>query len=198
MNKTKAELALEQYLAGLTEKKVQVSDNHITAIHERNANPDYQRAIDRRTQDPTWRKKNHASVLKTVQTDKWKTNRAAGIEQMKNDPVWQKEQQERFKRRSSNEQWLKRKTEASRKLAQDPVWLANNKQIIQERCAKPVMTPQGAFGSLTEAGLIYNEIKQFRNGRPWVSHQIKVNPTEFYYITREEYQKLTLNSPKTE
>lgn len=172
-------------------KKAKQYDYHIVSIAQRNSSPEYTNSIIKRTQSKEWREANLKSVLKTVQTESWKNNHAAAVEAWKNDPQWQQEQQERIERRSNNPVWKERKTEASRRLAKDETWLANTTKALRTRCAKPIVTPAGIFAALTDAGLAYNKIRNFNNGRKWVINQLKVNPSEFYYITKEEYIMLT-------
>lgn len=169
------------------EKKI----NHVTGIKQRNTDPVFVQSIKKRTESKEWRQANHESVLKTVQTENWKKNHAEGMKRLATDPVWLKGQKERGQQRSQNQDWKDRKTEASRRLAKDPVWLANTKQANRKNCARPVVTPTGVFAALVDAGQAYNQIRNFNNGRKWVINQLKVNPKEFYYITREEYIMLT-------
>jgi len=179
-------------LPGMTDEKLHSTNwNYVTGIKQRNVDPIYIESIKRRTQSKEWQEANHKSVLETVQTETWKKNHAEGIERMKNDPKWQQGQKERAERRKSNEVWQMNKAEANRKLAKDPTWLENNKKSVRKHCAKPIVTPVGVFAAIVDAGQEYNKIRNFNNGRKWIINQLKVNPKEFYYISKEEYIMLT-------
>jgi len=64
-------------------------------------------------------------------------------------------------------------------------------QLGNQRRAKPIVTPFGVFASLKLAGDQLNILRNFRNGRKVVCGMMQKNPKEYYYITREEYDKLT-------
>lgn len=164
---------------------------HGIGIAKRNEDPAYKEAIKKRTESKEWQDANTAKGKTLAQTESWKANHAAGQKRMKNDPVWQAEQQERLKRRNQNPVWLERIKESRIAMAQDENWIANNKNAIRARCAKPIITPVGVFAAAADAAREYNKIRNFNNGKTWIANQLKKNPTEFYYISKEEYIMLT-------
>ena len=165
MSKSRAELALEAYLAGLTEKKAQCNDNFIMAIHERNADPEYH-------------KKKLNALHSVMATQEWKEANNAAVKRRKQDPNWIKEQQARIVKRSTNEEWRENVGKAS--------------TVTHGVCC---VTPLGIFPSVQQAGKYYDELRGTKCGVTVVCRNLKKGTTGYKYITREEYQKLTLNTP---
>jgi hypothetical protein len=57
MKKTPEELALDAYMAGLNEKKLNVSDNKLIAARQRSADPEWHKANSKRFDDPEYTKR---------------------------------------------------------------------------------------------------------------------------------------------
>jgi hypothetical protein len=79
-----------------------------------------------------------------------------------------------------DEEHIKRHQTAIDKRTQDPDW----KQKQAER-SKPMVTPDGIFGSRKEAAEFY-QVKT-----PVMNYYMKKYPTEYFYISQEEYIMLT-------
>ena len=64
-----------------------------------------------------------------------------------------------------------------------PSWNSGRKMLEEEKTVheKPIHTPDGIFKSLTAASKFYNRTIATIWGR------FKLHPTEYYYITKEEY-----------
>jgi len=161
--KTKAELALEEYLAGLTEQRMRQSDAEIFAYVQRSSNA-------------KWRA-SRQQVGSLTKTDKWRESYEKGMEKRSQNSAWLEKLREGIERRKLNEQWAHNKAEGKK---------------------RPVVTPWGVFRSGKEAGEAYNAMTNTKNGKNRVSLHINRGTPGYRFISIEEYQKLTLNSPKTE
>jgi hypothetical protein len=122
----------------------------------------------KRVNDPEWRaafKKGHSASRKVMkESGYWATIMEDVNKRIKNDPVI------RAARVARNKE-----------MAKDPTWIANNKKVGELK-KKPLCTPMGIFDSLTSA-MIAHEKKSLQS--MW--WYVKNKPTEYYYITLEEY-----------
>jgi hypothetical protein len=171
--KTKEELALEAYMAGLNEKKLNVSDNKIVGIAHRSLNPDWHKANTKRYEDPLYSKRVGKKISATYQTEEGRAIQAA-----KSKPHTE---------------------EAKQKIAQANIGLVKSddikqklsvKKIGNQNRAKPIVTPYGIFSSkkLAAGGLLNAGIS---NAGKKIEKWLKTNVTEYYYISIEEYIMLT-------
>jgi hypothetical protein len=80
MEKSKEELALEAYLAGLTEKKAKVSDNRLIAIRTRLDNPEFVQthlnAIHKSSASEGWLKATRENARRRSKDPVWLQNNA--------------------------------------------------------------------------------------------------------------------------
>ena len=154
--KTKEELALEEYLAGLSEKKVRCSDNRILAMQERSK------------PGSEWHRK-------TAEKNRHNATNAAINEKI------------RQKNKGKRVTFLNE--ESRKKLAKSGY--------------QPMSTPFGYFESRNAAAeyLTINKLTTcnlVNSVRVWLSTRLKNDPSNYYYISKEEYTKLTGKDPYNE
>ncbi len=129
--------------------------------------------------DPEWKRKNLEQNRKTAQ-----------------DPEWRKKMSEINKAKRNSIDYVKKHQDAINKRTQDPEW----RQKQAER-AIPHYTPYGVFESLKSLCmfLLDNNIFSTSSNTPMVSagsyvrNKLKKDATNWYRITREEYERLKGN-----
>jgi len=172
--KTKEELELEEYLAGLTEKKARCNDNYIV-------NHDYamkQLAVKRKTDV------------------EWQTNQGKRIKADRNNPE-KKEQWKQSLRDGWNKPGVRERKSASQKASYqaDPELLKKKQDVARRNgrnCARPCYSPEGIF----ESSRIWAEV--VGHSRDLFGYRARKMPDKYYYITKEEYTKLTGKDPWNE
>jgi hypothetical protein len=92
---------------------------------------------------------------------------------------------------NTNPDHIANRREGMKAFYADPVASAAAREARSKAHSKPFKTPEGIFPSLTMAALEYNKIKNNKNGRKWLYSMMKRCPEEYYYITKEQYTKLT-------
>jgi hypothetical protein len=128
-----------------------------------------------RKNDPNWVKNNKLSNQRKAKDPNWRENNRLSKQRLKEDP-----------------NWVETMKQAAQKRSKDPVWQENNRQAKRSRYF-PVLTPIGVFESAKHAGRAYSE-KNFKNGYNFVRNNLKLDPTNFYHITWEEYDKIMQNN----
>lgn len=172
--KTPEELALEAYMAGLTEKKLKVSDNRLIGIELRSNDPKWKKANQqRRIDDPDYDKKVAQKISETYSTPEGRA-----IQSIKSKP---------------------HSEEAKLKIAQANLGLVKSPEIRKKLSekkkgnnnrARPIVTPLGIFPSRKHAIEIYLASGR-TNALKWIEKWLKIDKDNFYYITKEEYIMLT-------
>jgi len=179
MNKSPQELALEAYLAGLTDKKAQVSDNRILAgsANKHNTKLLAQAAA----------KKGNIEFGKTMssvaqnRTEDYRQRHQQGVEQRDNT----------YQALSNARPEVREKISATMTgMQKTPEHNARVRAKNQER-AQPVIVPWGVFRSGKLAGDVYNTTNGVKNGKNYVSHHCKRNTLGYQFISLEEYIMLT-------
>lgn len=107
------------------------------------------------------------------------------------DPVAYQNRVEANRKRAQEQDWIEKNKEAGKRLSQNKEWCKAAGERNKKRCMKPIVTPEGIFAGLSLAAKRYNEIKNQCSTQNWLMNQIKKDPTNFYYITKEEYIMLT-------
>jgi hypothetical protein len=122
-----------------------------------------------RSQDPSWQE----NRKKLIQDPTWIENQKKGAELNAQDPIWRKNIKKGAELRS-----------------QDPSWIENQKKGAIEfgkTIMKPLITPDGIFESRKAAAEFYG-IKACS-----LSARMRSKPSEFYYISQEEYELIKDN-----
>ena len=196
MEKTNEELALESYMASITEKKLAVSDNRLLGNAKRRNNPN-------------WRKNQTQALLNAKETEHYKNSFDKAMHDRKQNPEYKKQAQEAVKRRDSNPGRLTEQADIMRNVRAHPdykekmqalhaseEWLSKNREKAR-KTYKPFVCPQGIFNSLKECVIYFidNNVLPTRANRnsivKWLNTKIKQEPTAYYYISQEEYIMLT-------
>ena len=141
---------------------------------------------------------------------------------LKADPEWQRMMAERNKEMAKDPAWQAAYLEGRKKMDRtklsdnmkslrnrddwDELWKKNRermkanpewrKNVIRAK-GKPFITPAGVFDTLNNAAEVYNELRNFRNGKKWVYEMLKRGEPGFKHITWEEYDQLVGNSDDT-
>lgn len=202
---------LEQYLAGLTDKKLKKNDKKLIAM---------QNAINHRLANPEKETRRRNATLQSMETDEWKTKHKEGIAKNLANPEWRKNNkianQEKWKNAETKEKHLA----SVRARSEDPAWLEkvtkNNKakvndadhrerhqEAIDQRGqgdwyeknarkntllkSKPVVTPYGVFPSR----IVAVKTSGVTNIGGKINKYVKIPDSGYYYISREEYIMLT-------
>lgn len=164
--KTKEELALEAYLAGLTEKKAQVSDKYI--VNHNNAMKEL--AVKRKT-DTEW------------QLDQSKRIKAERADAEKKEQ-WQKALKDGWNKPGVREN----KSQSVREVLSRPGQLKAHQERARKngrKSMRPCVSPEGVF----ESNRAWAEHTAY--SRDLFGYRCRKMPTEYYYITQEEYTMLT-------
>lgn len=139
-------------------------------------------------------------ILKGLMTDKNMAKSDKRILATNNrSDEWYKKTVERNRKNSSNKEIISKITNKNKGKRYT---FLNDKSI--EKLAKagwqPIITPAGIFPCKKQADEYYFNNKltpcnTLGSVAGWTNRAIKQRPTEFYYITREEYVKLTGKDP---
>ena len=171
--KTPEELALEAYMAGLTEKKLNVSDNMLVGIAHRSSNPEWHKSNTKRYEDPTYSKRVGKKISET-----YKSAQGRAVQAAKSKP--------------HTEDAKKKIADANTGLVKGPEIRAklSVKKIGNNHRARPIVTPLGIFPSRKDAAEAYLASGK-ANALRWIEKWLKTDPKDFYYISKEEYIMLT-------
>lgn len=130
-------------------------------------------ALEMKWQDPDFRSKQKESAKRRSTVDRGLTLTSARLS--KTEEEQRAAIQKSVEKRQNNTKWI----EAQR---QDKL-----------RRRKPIMTPAGAFESLGAASEYFGY-----KDRTGISSKLKTKPTEWYYITVEEYEQQTNNHSRVD
>jgi hypothetical protein len=153
-----------------------------------------------RAQDPEWLEKVSANNRALAQDPEWLAKNAEFNRNKAQDESYIQGLKQRTKSQWASEEGRKKKlkgirntsrkpeviakkSESSKKAHQRPEVKEKRKQSYK-RLSKPVKTPIGVFPSLGETARTYNKAVGT------VQYWLKTKPTEYYYITKEEYEQL--------
>jgi hypothetical protein len=197
--KTPEELALDAYLAGLTEKKVRVSDNYIIAANNRTVDhyigsmtdPDVRKAIEEKRKEGMERAKQEGK-FSTGLKNRYKKD----SERKKTSLIMKKvhenltEEEKNRRNEASRKKWAdpkvkKQASESHKRQWADPEKRKRLGATMKAIRQTPIMTPDGPFPDTTSAGEHYGLTSAT------ILYRRKKYPKEYYYITKEEYIMLT-------
>ena len=133
-----------------------------------------------RAEDPAWQaimqseeyknKIKQAMKEKRTEGSEWKQNHKKAVGKVNRErakePIWQ----ERSKR-------------AGETRSADPKWRENMLAAAEKR-GKPIQTPEGIFPTRSAAIKHFN--KHFNYTKDKIARLLKINPTEWYYIEKEQ------------
>lgn len=125
-------------------------------------------------------------------------NRVEGVRRAYQDPKVRQKQCEKFKGKTVKPEVRKRLREANLgKVRKGQAWIAGMAEKKKGNTAhnKPFMTPIGAFPSKKLAADWAKE-HGVSNPNGKFDRWIKTRPTEFYYISKEEFEKVKKKKPK--
>ena len=110
-----------------------------------------------------------------------------------NDPKWKEQHDDVVKKTMQSKHWKDNHQKGVEKRTADPAW---NKANSEARM-KPIITPFGTFRSLDSATEYVHNNKLLPTRQTYVSvkaclrSKLKIEPKEYYYISKEEYMMLT-------
>jgi hypothetical protein len=174
---------LQDYLAGLTDKKLQTSDNRLIAarktVKTREANGWHEKNQKRR-EDPDYDRRVAKSISETYQTTEGRQKQSA-----KQHP-----QKEETKRK------IREANLGKNRKGQDWVTGMAEKKKGNRCRVKPIVTPMGVFVSKKTAAEFYinsehTTRKTILSVICWIDVQIKKPNSGFSFISKEEYIILT-------
>jgi hypothetical protein len=141
--------------------------------------------------DPAYKEK-YIESRKHLYTDpEFKRKQTEGNRRSAKDPVAYKNRVEAIRKSAQDPKIKEIRKEVGKKLSQNKEWCKAAGERNKKRCMKPIFTPEGIFAGLNLAAKRYNEIKNQKSTQNWLMNQIKNDPTNFYYISKEEYIMLT-------
>ena len=206
MNKSPQELALEAYLAGLTDKKARCSDNRFIAVNswtkeqlEKRANanrnkvndPDWIKAHKeggaKRRADPKWQENVKKALQDRAKDPDWLEKNKRVLQDRAKDPDWIKKHAEGMKKKFDNPEYVKKHADAQAKKALNPEFKKKFKSIAY----KPLITPYGVFASITLAGAAEEELTGKRFNPNLFTKRLKDPDSGYKRISKEEYIMLT-------
>lgn len=142
--------------------------------------------------------------LKDIRGENWKNNHSKAMTDLSQDPVWQAAHKAGAKKKEFNENYKQQRAERNRSQVNDPIYQQNLNEGIARRDANPEVQKarlKGAEERLMRKGFIVspagihlrqNESADANNITViTLQKRIKNNKTEYYYISKEEYSKLT-------
>lgn len=200
----------------LKSKISKMSDQHVNIALANKAKAEdpvwketHKQAIDKVTKTPKWieahskgtknNSKNKEWVKKIGDKNRERNNKPEFIEKVKtglrrlwDDPEYENERQrlrEAKLKSNTNKKHIANRKKGIRDHFNSPAGEEHRKQMKLIH-AKPMMTPEGVFVSLTEAGLYY-KAKGLSNAKRKIEGWLKTDPKNFYRITMEEYNKLS-------
>ena len=149
---------LQAYLAGKTEKDLNVSDNRLIASRLRGTqlanNGTMKKAAEKRRQNPNWKPSLEEARKQRSKNSKWIENKTESSRRLAKDPIWlanqlvgaekrkarddyEEKKQLAVLKRESNEQMKKDRAERNKKQATDPNYLLKVNQGVQRRDQDP-------------------------------------------------------------
>jgi hypothetical protein len=149
-------------------------------------------------QDPNYIEKNLARQLEGAQDSKYRKSKSAQMKKIAATPEWREKYEagrakidldslganvsKALKLSLSTPEARAKKKEVAKKNYENPDYVKKRREGLTKALGKPVMTPDGQFASIAEAGIHYNKIRNFNNGPKWVRGMIDKKVEGFYYI----------------
>lgn len=163
--------ALEAYMAGLNEKKLNKTDEQILGIQFRESNGWKEKNQRRRKEDPTYDKRVGAKISQTYSTPEMKAVQASKAQPHR----------EETKERIRQIQLVRppRTKETRKKMGKS--------KLGNDHHASRIMTPSGSFASYKEAGA-WARSQGLTNAIRKIQNYVNERPSEFYILSEEEYQ----------
>ena len=140
--------------------------------------------------NPLYKKKKSKQMKKIAQSDEWKNQHQKSRQKVLEDPNLGEKISKGLKNVLSSPEAKSKKKEVACKNYENPEYVKNRQIGLIKAIGTPCMTDEGPFIAVSEAGKHYNKIRNFNNGAKWVKGMIKKGASGFYYITREEYDKI--------
>ncbi len=144
--------------------------------------------------DPAYKEKYIESRKRLHADPEFRKKLIEGNRRSAKDPVAHKNRVEAIRKSAKDPKIKEIRKEVGKKLSQNEEWCKAAGERNKQRCRKPIVTPEGIFVALRgpdSAAEHYNKIKNQKSTQNWLMNQIKNDPTNFYYITQEEYIMLT-------
>jgi hypothetical protein len=144
--------------------------------------------LEKRSNNNWYENTINATKIRSEKTEWQESNK-----QRWQDSVWKKAHDDKVKKTMQTDDYKINHLIGIAKRTADPAWNEANRRSK----FKPIVTPYGIFNSLDSAS---NEIylnnfwpnrKTVISVKGLIRSKLKINPKEFYYITKEEYQRLT-------
>jgi hypothetical protein len=178
------------------------------AAEKRRQNPNWKPSLEKarkeRSQNPNWIKSKTESSRRLAQDPTWLDNQKVGAEKRKARDDYEEKKQQAVIKRESNEQMKKDRAERNKKQATNPSYLLKVNKGVQRRDQDPEYHEALRIGRLEKQlrkGLIVCPSGIFlRQGeaaesegiaQTTLQRRIKKDPTNYYYISHEEYIMLT-------
>jgi hypothetical protein len=182
-------------------------ENVTTSNKIRSQDPSWQENRKKLIQDPTWIENQKKGAELNAQDPIWRENQKKAMELRSQDPSWIENQKKGAELRSQDPSWIENQKKGAELNAQDPIWRKNIKKGAELRSQdpswienqkkgaiefgktimKPLITPDGIFESRKAAAEFYG-IKACS-----LSARMRSKPSEFYYISQEEYELIKDN-----
>lgn len=142
------------------------------------------------SQDPSYRASKAKQMKKIASTDEWKETHMASRKKMLEDPLFGQKVSKGLKNALSSPEARAKKKEVSAKNYENPEYVKNRYEGFIKARGTPCVADFKPYPSVKHAGLYFNVVRNFNNGPKWVKGMIEKGQPGFYYITREEYEKI--------
>ena len=181
-----------QELPGLDDEKLFGTNwSRIAGIQARSENEEWRNNVvqsnKKKAQDPNWLEKNAVSNKKKAQDPEWLDSVIKANKQRGASPEFLEKIKIQAKKMVENPKWMEDHKLRIEKRSNNPKWVENNKNVLakaRENIKKPIKTPYGVFDC------IKNAERTIGINRSTIYSRMKNKSTEYYYITREEYEQL--------
>ena len=154
-----------------TQKFRNKTQNQIDGIENRSADPEWHKANTQRYKNPDYAKNVGESIAKTYSSEEMRQLQAKKAS---------------FARSEETKKRIRDARLVAPPRSADTRKKIGDKQVGNQKRAKPIVTPYGIFASRKIAA----ENAPYGNATKHIEKYLKTNPTEYYYITKEEYEQL--------
>lgn len=140
--------------------------------------------------DPAYKERKSSQMKDIASSTEWKETHKESRKKMLEDPLLGQKVSNGLKKALASPEARAKKKEVASKNYDNPEYVKNRYEAFLRAKATPCIADFKPYPSVKDAGLHFNIVRNFNNGPKWVKGMIAKNQPGFYYITREEYDRL--------
>jgi len=181
----------------MTKKKIIDIDAEFDGVEFDEKSINKATGIKNRSQNLTWRKNLSNAVTKIFKDNPERAvKQSLATKQKLLDPEHQKKRKEAQEKNNQNTELRAKRIKHNKAMASDSELVKKRNKATSEKNSKCIVTKFGIFPSKIAAIKFATENKStsrttLQSNRVYISQCLKSDPENYYYISKEEYTKLT-------